>query len=107
MKSIKHKVGATFELQGRYMRAGAFIDLVAEQISIRSQVRDSSGTLVAELEVAIKDQAITPGGYRLRCGDTSSWPASALVCDIRYVDQSGTLDYTETLLLKMGGRVTI
>lgn len=98
MLTINFKRGDTFRLDGTYIE-----DRVAAALptGIKAQLRNASGTLVAELTVTRTD---APNGkYSLSTSvDTSSWtPGQLLYGDIEFTDSSGVVVSTETYLVNV------
>ena len=83
------KRGDTFALSGVYRENGAVVPLTSQVI--RSQLRTSTGLLVATLVVVIDpDQTVNPGRFYLGLPDpaqssTFSAPAN-LYCDVEVED---------------------
>lgn len=77
--------------------AGGVFDLTG--YALRSQVRTSSGSLVAALDVSITSAAL--GTYRLGATAlaTASWPTGQHVCDVEYVSAGGIVTSTKTFPL--------
>jgi hypothetical protein len=83
------------------------VDGEPESISgktIDSQVRDSSGRLIATMEVEPDDSdptkfVLTPDN------STSTWPLSTLLCDIQ-ISESGNVRSTETIQIPVVEDIT-
>lgn len=102
---IKHKQGDTFEVGATYAdsETGAPINLTA--YTIVSQVRDTAGALIENLQVIFADQNTKPGEFRLRSTSTGAWPARELLWDIEYRFDD-TVISTETLRIAVQGDVS-
>lgn len=93
MKSIKNfKRGDTMLLTVTYKVDGVPADV--STITIASQVRTQSGSLVATMVVT---KLGSTGQFTLAptVSDTSDWPLGNLLCDIEFT-QSGNIRSTET-----------
>lgn len=97
------KRGDTFYLACVYKEAGVPTDVTA--YNIRSQVRTSTGTLVAELTATKGDQVASPGGFTLREDDTQDWPIDTLIADIE-VTVAGVVRSTSTFQVPVEEDVT-
>lgn len=98
------KRGDTFTLACTYKQNGVVYDVT--NFTIRSQVRDSSGALVAELSVAKADQAAHPGVFVLSAADPMDWPIDILSCDIQFSDSDGVVRSTQTFMIPVVEGVT-
>jgi hypothetical protein len=78
---------------------GIPVNLDTAGIEIVSKVRSPDGLTLFPLEVTIKDQVATPGGYSIT-GDTSSWPLGELSWDIRF-NQAGQSFPSETIQFRV------
>lgn len=96
--------GDTFSRACRY-KADNVNPTDLTDITIKSQIRQQSGALVAELVVTKRDQDTQTGVYVLTCADTSLWPIGTLEWNIRYTTAGG-ITSTETLELKVIRSVT-
>lgn len=102
MLSINFKRGDTFELPGQYL-----VDKVAAALppGIRSQLRDASGELVAELTVSRVDEA--GGLYTLTFGDTTAWkPGRPLYGDVQFTGATGKIISMNTYMVNVIADVT-
>jgi hypothetical protein len=102
-KTIPFKQSDTFILACTYREDGTPVDLTTFEIA--SQVRDSSGTLVADLTVTLADQGTDPGVFTLSCADTSPWPIDLLPCDIQFT-LDGNVRSTQTFFVAVEPEVT-
>lgn len=103
---IKHKQGDTFEVLCMYADCMDIpINLTAAAIVVTSQVRTATGDLVSDMTVAVSDQNVDPGEYRLRVLDTSDWPVAELRWDIQYA-YDNVIVSTETLVIAVQEDVT-
>jgi hypothetical protein len=103
---VKLKVGDTFIADCTYKDAnGNPVNLNTAGIVIRSSVRSPNGVKTYPLDVTIKDQAVTPGGYRLR-SDTSGWELGRLAWDIRYTNAAGVSSSSDTVMIELRAAVT-
>lgn len=97
------KRGATLSWLGSYTSAGLPVDLT--NFTLTSQVRRTSGTLVADLVVE-KVIPATLGQFRLKA-TTAAWPVGRLRCDIRFADSlSGAVVYTSTFVIDCSESIT-
>jgi hypothetical protein len=89
------KKGDTFDFSGPVTATVNGVD-VADFTgwSARSQVRDQSDSLVAELEVTWMSR--TPGVVRLRSTTTTNWPEGGLMIDIQFTAPDATVVSTAT-----------
>jgi hypothetical protein len=95
------KRGDTFALSGVFRQNGVAMQLSTQ--SIRSQLRTSTGQLVATLAASIDpDQTVNPGRFYLALSDPSlsaNFPAPAnLYCDVE-VHDGGMVRSTETFVV--------
>ena len=95
------KRGDTFALSGVFRQNGVAMQLATQ--SIRSQLRTSTGQLVATLTASIDpDQTVNPGRFYLALADPSlsaTFPAPAnLYCDVE-VHDGGMVRSTETFVV--------
>ena len=95
------KRGDTFALSGVYLINGVASPLSTQ--TIRSQLRTSVGSLVANLSAAIdSDQTVNPGRFYLSLVDpaqSATFPAPAnLYFDVE-VHDGGTVRSTETFIV--------
>ena len=98
------KQGDTFALACVYKENDAPASLVG--FTIKSQIRDSSGVLVAELVATIDpDQDANKGKFSLTFSPTDEWPVDACVCDIEYTT-GGVKNSTETFIVPVEADVT-
>jgi hypothetical protein len=81
MEVITHRKGSTYEVHCQYTDStGVPVSLV--DVDIKSQIRTSSGNLIANCEVTVV--SALAGEFSLRVLDTSNWPITALLQDIQY-----------------------
>lgn len=97
------KRGDSFLLACTYKVGGVPSDVT--NYTIRSQVRNSSDTLVQELTVTKADQAAYPGDFTLVAGVISAWPIDLLRCDIEF-SEGGTVRSTQTFMIPVVEDVT-
>ena len=71
--------------------------------TIKSQLRDGRGALVAELVTAIEDAV--NGVYSLTFADTTGWPITELYGDVEYTF-GGTILSTETFTVNVVEDIT-
>ena len=76
--------------------------LTGKAAVLRSQVRTSFGTLLAELPIT--EDSETPGRYYLRA-DTEEWPTGTHLCDIELAE-GGVVSSTETFKVLVKEDVT-
>ena len=98
------KRGDTFTLACTYKQNGVAVSVA--DFTIRSQVRDSSGDLVAELAVSKADQVAYPGVFVLAAADPMNWPVDILSCDIQFSDSEGVVRSTQTFQIPVVEDVT-
>lgn len=77
-------------------------------LTIRAQVRDSSGVLVDELLVTKADQGASPGVFTIAANPNppTDWPVDVLSCDIQFTDAGGIPRSTERILIPVVEDVT-
>lgn len=97
------KTGDALSLPCTYKLDGVAYSV--ETYTIRSQIRDSSGALVAELVVTKLDQALNVGGFVLSAASTSNWKTDLMRCDIQ-ITEAGSPRSSETFLIPIIGDVT-
>jgi hypothetical protein len=106
MSSIKQKQGDTFEVICTYKDSmGQALNLSTSNITIRSQVRSKTGTLVADLVYAMLDQSTYPGKYSLSVASTAEWPIGILLWDIEYT-QDGIITTSDPIEILVQSKVT-
>lgn len=98
------KRGDTFNLACIYKQNGVAYDVT--NYTIRSQVRDSEGSLVSELAVAKADQTTNPGVFVLSAAGATAWPIDVLSCDIQFSDSDGVIRSTQTFKIPVVEDVT-
>lgn len=76
--------------------------------TIRAQIRSKVGVLVADLQVVIADQSLTPGLYYLTptIADTSAWPIGSHNMDV-VMTFGGVTRSTEVFAVPVIGGVTV
>lgn len=98
MKYLKEfKRGDTF-MMNCYLESSATTDFAGYQI--RSQIRDSSDVLIAELDVAINSMTSTSLNYSIGKNKsfTQSWPTGKHFIDIEFTDAAGVTTSSETMI---------
>ena len=106
MKSISpFKRGDTFSLACTWKVDNIPSDITG--LTITSQIRTSSGALIANLRVVADNQTTNPGKYALVPvnPDTHQWPIDAARCDIQ-VDDQGINRSSETFVIAIIEEVT-
>lgn len=100
---INHKRGATFTLGNIKLLdlEGASTDLT--DYVIDSQIRTPCGKLVADLDVDVAGDNLSLTLGKL---DTSDWPVTGLVLDVRYVAPNGVVRFSETLKVQVIEAIT-
>lgn len=98
------KRGDTFTLACTYKQNGVVYDVT--NFTIRSQVRYSTGALVAELTVTKADQTTNPGVFVLAAADPMDWPVKILSCDIQFSDGDGVVRSTQTFQIPVVEDIT-
>ena len=104
--SHKHKRGDTFDLSGSVQATqdGASVVDFSDWTG-RSQVRDSKGTLVAELVFSWLDQSA--GLVRVRSdGPTDGWPIGLARMDIQLTSPDGHVVSTKTAVIEIVEDIT-
>ncbi len=92
---IEHFQGDTFIAEGQLLNdLGTPVDLTAEGVTVRSEVR-LDGFRPADAPVATLTSAIVTTDYTLTATDTTGWPTSMLVCNVRYVKDGKTFSTHE------------
>lgn len=95
--NIQFKRGDTFTLGCQFTTSkGVPVDLTG--YTIRSQIRKSSGDLLAELTSEITDYI--QGKYVLTNNTTTSWDIGKHHCDIEY-SKDGTVFSTDTFVVEV------
>lgn len=97
------KRGDSFFLACTYKQNGLPSDV--SPYTIRSQIRDSSGNLVQELDVSKANQTTNTGVFVLSCSGTGSWPIDLLRCDIQFSEEA-TVRSTQTFYIPVEEDVT-
>jgi hypothetical protein len=97
------KRGDTFNLTCTYKENGVATSIV--DYTLRSQVKTLSGVLLAELEVTVADQILSPGVFYLKTNSTA-WPIGNVLVDIQFVSGS-TVRSTQTFLVPVVKDVTV
>jgi hypothetical protein len=102
--AIGLKVGETLQLDLAFANDdGSAVDLIAS--SVAAQVRDLGGNLVDTLPVLI--WLDVPNVMEISA-PTDEWPVGTLLCDIVVRDMgSGVVTYSDTLLLRMSGPISL
>lgn len=102
MQTIVHKKGDTLVINCTYLdKLGIPADYTALSITISSQVRKSTGQLIANL-------AVTPGagtGEFVLRANTSAWPLGSLCWDIQFTVGSEIFS-TQTASIEMLADIT-
>ena len=98
------KRGDTFTLACTYKQNGTAASVA--NLTIRSQVRDSSGALVEELTVTKANQTTNPGVFVLAAADPMDWPVDVLSCDIQFSDSDDVVRSTQTFQIPVIEDVT-
>ena len=98
------KRGDTFTLACTYKQNGAASSVA--DLTIRSQVRDSSGALVEELTATKANQTTSPGVFVLSAADPMNWPVDVLSCDIQFSDSEDVVRSTQTFQIPVVEDVT-
>lgn len=70
---------------------------------LKSQIRDKSGNLIAELSI---EETGTPGTFRVSISDTSSFPLGPLLTDIQRTSESEGVRSSETFVIFVEKDVT-
>jgi hypothetical protein len=103
MEVITHRRGSTYEVQCQYTdTAGVPIDVTNTQV--KSQIRTSTGALVADCVVIFTD--IPAGKFMLRVLNTGEWPVGNLVQDIQYILTDGRKINTSPITINVITSVT-
>lgn len=104
MQTVSLKRGDTFIPACTYLDAnGAPADYVGLGITIKSQVRQPNGALVATLTVT---PGVGTGEFTLESGSTQNWPIGRLLFDIQF-SQGGHIFSTQTAALDVADDVTV
>jgi len=72
--------------------------------TIRSQIRQPTGELIAELDVDITDAA--QGDFVMSDDDTQEWPVGCQFQDIEYTDSGETVVSTQTFKIDIQQDIT-
>lgn len=70
---------------------------------LRSQIRDTYGGLVANVQI---EPAAAPHTFRLSFDDTANWPTGVLQTDIQRTSAGGLIESTETMTIAVEKDVT-
>lgn len=102
---FEHKRGDTFSFAAAIpseFSDGYFVGSI-----VRSQIRDSKGTLITELEVTWDDPALTRA-LLLSSGNanTQTWPIGPLQFDLQFVMPSGQIRSTKTVVFACVADIT-
>lgn len=99
---INFKRGDTFSLTCTYKIDGVATDV--SSIDIKSEIRDSRGSLIQELLV---EKMIQTGIFTLTSTntETSYWPVSVLKCDIQF-SEDGIVRSTKTIDISVDEDIT-
>ena len=97
------KRGDTFNLTCTYKESGVATALV--DYTIKSQVKTLSGVLLAELEVTVADQVLTPGLFYLKTNSTA-WPIGNVFVDIQFTS-GPTVRSTQTFFVPVVKDITV
>jgi hypothetical protein len=100
---LRHKRGDSFELIATLPEQ--FPDGHFSGWSVASQVRRSSGELVADLETDWVDAATTRHIHLQRL-DTTTWPVSTVYMDVQFTRQDGYTLSTSTVNILVEKDVT-
>lgn len=105
LQTTPFKRGDTFSLKCTWKVDGVPKDITG--LIITSQIRTSSGKLIATLSVVPDNQMTNPGVYALVAvnQDSNSWPIGAAYCDIQ-VDDQGIDRSSETFIIPIIEDVT-
>jgi len=102
--TVAIKRGDTLTLACTYKQNGTAATV--QDYTIRAQVRDSSGILVAELTAAKANQTTNPGVFTLSGGLTTSWPIDELRSDIQFVDPDNVTRSSQTFNISVSEDIT-
>lgn len=104
MKSIQFKRGDTFERNCQLTENGTPIDITGW--SIKSQIRDSSGVLIDDLDTSITD--VATGLYKLSkpAASTALWEPGGHLFDIEFTTSAGSVMSTETVRINIETDIT-
>jgi len=83
------------------------IAIIGAASKLKSQLRDSFETLIADL--VITEDAVTAGRYYFSLPDTvdtNSWPISVFFLDVQYTSDDGTVMTSETVSVSVVKDVT-
>jgi hypothetical protein len=99
------KRGDTFALVCIYKVDGVPTSIAG--FDVRSQLRRTNKTLVADFTANIANQSTDPGKFTLTPDtDTEDWPIETLVCDIE-ISQAGTIRSTQTFAVPVVRDITL
>lgn len=105
MSDLLMKPGDSFVFSGQAREDDKITPKPLTGMTLKAQVRDKRGNLVADLTYAVIDEA--QGLYTLAAdGGTDNWPEGVLRCDLREV-VGGFVRYTETITIAVEDRVTL
>lgn len=99
------KRGDTFLLTCTYKVSGVATSVTG--FTIRSQIRDRFGHLVATLNASLANQSTNPGVFYLSpaVADTSAWDVGDLSCDIE-ITNGGVIRSTITFIVPVVDDIT-
>jgi hypothetical protein len=97
------KRGDSFELSCVYKEEGVATSVAA--MTIKSQVRDATGSLVADLTATKPDQGVSPGQFTLSVAAPIEWPVGIMSVDIEFSD-AGVVRSTQTFKIPVEDDIT-
>ena len=84
------KQGTSFIMSCTYKQDGVAVSVAS--VTIRSQVRNQYGELIANLVSSKANQATNPGVFFLESpAQPQYWPVGKLLCDIQFINGTNTL----------------
>jgi len=101
--SFELKAGATLNFSGLASDSDG-VPINLSGYTLTSQFRTGAGTLVGTATITPANQGTDPGEFTVSVADTvtDDWETGATVLfDIRMVSGGGTVDYTETVAIKV------
>ena len=102
MATLKIKQGETLVINGQYTEDDGITPRSLAGVTLKSQVRNKSGGLVATLTVTVTD--VLAGTYTLTVPGiegTLAWPAGNLYCDIKESVTNGSSLLTDTFTINV------
>lgn len=99
------KTGTSFIMSCEYKQEGVAVSVAG--LTIRSQVRNNRGTLIANLLVKKANQTTNPGVFTLESpAQPQFWPVGKLFCDILFIGADNQTLATMTFVIPIEQSIT-